>query len=448
MKKIFFMSKALLVSNIIFIVLSIFLFRKVSVHESHCEIDSSAYLKSATNFYNNKFFEKKDSFPHYALGYSIIIGMLYKIFKPRKEVIIYYQIALALLSNIVLFYLAFIFFGSLAASLCSLFFSINLGYLVFSQFILTEITLSFFLLLFFYCFVVFIKTSSVRYLYFSMAFLGTSILIKQAAIYFVAIFLFFIVNKLRRNYKPIIISLLCFYFPVGVYMTYNKMIFGHFSTGNFKNINMLYWYLPKILGHIQKRNHVAIRAELQEKEIEEVQGIFWETVTKRPFTSMYVWMKNVAQTFLGFYSTSIKRLILGCRKFNAVPFFLIVGNWIQKISMYLKQGALNKWLYSVSIYELCWMIFSYSCAFFCCFYLFLKRKFELLLFILAYIFYFSIITGHDGTARFRMLFEFVLLLLTSGGSAIFLKMVFCTNKKKLIIFVWQLLFSDKRENSK
>jgi hypothetical protein len=34
---------------------------------------------------------------------------------------------------------------------------------------------------------------------------------------------------------------------------------------------------------------------------------------------------------------------------------------------------------------------------------------------IAYLAYFSLITGHDGCARFRMLFEFVLIVLAALG---------------------------------
>jgi hypothetical protein len=36
-----------------------------------------------------------------------------------------------------------------------------------------------------------------------------------------------------------------------------------------------------------------------------------------------------------------------------------------------------------------------------------------LFFFLSYLFYFSIITGHDGCARYRLMFEFILILLSS-----------------------------------
>ena len=78
-------------------------------------------------------------------------------------------------------------------------------------------------------------------------------------------------------------------------------------------------------------------------------------------------------------------------------------------------GTERLWLRAVACAEGVWTVVR---LFFCgiaILWFIRRRAWSLLYFFAAYLFYFSMITGHDGCARFRMLFEFVLIVLMAIG---------------------------------
>lgn len=150
----------LLVFAGLFCLFSWFLYQEVSPVRSHCDIDSSAYLEKGLLFcQTNSFVSPSQTQPYYTMGYPFFIGLLYKTFGPLCHpelvsgstpinIIILFQLLLALLSCFLIARIAQRFFGKQAGIIAAGLFSINLGYLVFTQFILTEMLLSFLLLLF------------------------------------------------------------------------------------------------------------------------------------------------------------------------------------------------------------------------------------------------------------------------------------------------------------
>jgi hypothetical protein len=85
----------------------------------------------------------------------------------------------------------------------------------------------------------------------------------------------------------------------------------------------------------------------------------------------------------------------------------------------------------VGIFEVFWSIARYFLCLVAVFELIRRKKMGLLFLLLIFIGYFSFITGHDGCARFRMMFEFLLIALAAGGANV----IFKTLRKKLFLCV-------------
>ena len=94
-------------------------------------------------------------------------------------------------------------------------------------------------------------------------------------------------------------------------------------------------------------------------------------------------------------------------------------------------GTSLRILISLGIIEACWNMIRYLFVLLGLICLLFKRRFAAIMLLTSYIFYFSMITGHDGCGRFRVLFEFPLLILAAVGFIFFFNLI---RKKQILIF--------------
>lgn len=417
----------------LFIGLNILLYLNTSPIKSHCDIDSSAYLENGLLFFKNSSFSARQTLPYYGLGYPLLIGFIYKLFGQSILAIIIVQVILALMSGLLIFSIAQKLFNTQVALISFIFFSINLGFLTFTQFILTEIFLTFWLILFFERFITFIKTRNISSVALAGFALGFSIIIKPAAIYYplllAFLLIFIITGPLKTKLKHILLFITCFCAPILGYKTHNYIVFNEFKTGALQEINMCYWLFPNILAEHNKTNSDIERQKLQDMgSIQTVKTYFIEFTKAHPFLLIYVWAKNVLKTWLGLFSTNLKVLIDPQVHPGQISYFKMPGNIYQKAKAYITAGTDITWLKIVSFYEAIWSILRLFLAFIALFYLLIQKKYALLFLFISYLFYFSIITGHDGCARFRILFEFILLILAALGAYVIITKI---RKKQL-----------------
>lgn len=390
---------------LIFCLFSCLLYTQTS---SHQDIDSKAYLSKGYLFYKtDKFAEPGEQQPYYALGYPFVIGLLYKLFTPDLRVIILFQLLLSLLSCLLIMRIARHFFGSRAGPIAGAFFSFNLGYLVFTQFVLTEIVLSFLLLLFFERL---IRGSLVL----SALALGTSIIIKPAALYFIFFicpFLFIFTKKIKY---PLLFAL-CFYLPVLGYMSYNKVMFNNFSIGSLDKVNFYYWYFAHVRAYEHGTNADIERTKLMQLQEHEVTNLFWQELRQKPLLFARIWLTNVFKTFVGLYTTNLKLLVEPNVHGGQISFFKMQGNWLHKAYAYITAGATKQWVIIVGFLEAGWSLLRYLLCLLGLWFLLRRKEWGLLILSLIFLAYFALITGHDGCARFRMMFEWLTLVLAAGG---------------------------------
>jgi len=431
--------------SVLFIFLSIILHINISSTDSYLDIDSKAYVQRGLKFATqNSLVEGNTNYPPYfVVGYPLFLGLIYKVFGFNNFYVIWIQVLLALLSGFLLYRICRRQFNEKVALVAFAFFSFNLGYLVFSQFILTEILLSLFLLFFLDRFLLFFLGGEIVYLIQAMLTLGFSVLVKPAALYFIPIVLFLILlffkKDLLQKFKLMLLVCLCFYLPIIGYMSFNKINYGQFRLSALDIENIYFWYYPNVLAAKNGTNSNVEREALGflvkgnkfvDGNWHDIKKQFWQDLKESPMLFLSVWLKNVLKTFLGLYTTNMKVLVSDVQG-GQLSFFKGQGSFLNKIYQYVVSGGASYWVIIVGILEFLWSLFRYFLCLVAFVYLLLKRKFDLFFIFTSFIFYFSFITGHDGCARFRMMFEFILIILAALG---FYILFLSKNNRKVCLY--------------
>ncbi len=418
--------RAFFISILIFSLLSLLIYCKVPQLNAHQDIDSKAYIQRGTLFAHNNSFKitQTEQQPYYALGYAFVIGILFKLFGCNIAVIILFQLLISLLSCLLISRISHDLFGQRAAWISGIFFAINVGYLTFTQFILTEVLLSFFLVLFFQRFIVFQKTKSKWILIQSALTLGLSIIVKPAAIFFVLVVMFLLLfqmlsSRTRSGIYALFFTLF-FYLPVIGYMTFNKYEFGNFCISTLDKVNLYYWFFPNVLAAQNNTTSNSERTRLIElsgggHNFAAIDNLFFDSLKKHPLLFVRVWLLNVFKTLVGLYTTNLKVLLEPAVHGGSVSYFKMQGSLLHKAWAYITAGATNSWIIAVGALEALWSFIRYILCFLGLYALLKRKQYFFFLLCVAFIGYFALITGHDGCARFRMMFEFLLIVLAAGG---------------------------------
>lgn len=407
-----------------FLGLSFFLQGVVCQINSFCEIDSSAYLRNGFLFYKYGSFSPvcvPQELPIFALGYPLIIGMLYKIFGPNVYVVIWAQVFISLVTAYLLFFAVRRLFGVRVACITYLLWMLNLGPLVFAHFILAETWLIFFLILFFERFSVFWVSGKKWALFGAAGALGVSVLMKAAALYLPVLFLgvlwFYYRGRWVIFFRASCGFILFFFIPIWAFMLHNKLVFNQFRLTYIDSFNTQVMFYSEVIAEDRGTSWPIEMQRLQERHggnLDSVKQAFWTDVKNRPCRFAQVWLKNVLKIFAGLYSTSLKTLIDNTRG-APISYFSFLGSFWQRLCSYVQGRSPYPWVIWSSWFEVFYGFLRYICALLGIWFLWSNRQRLLLFFFLAYIFYFSFAIAFDGTARYRFFFEFVLIILAALG---------------------------------
>jgi len=416
--------------SFIYLLLSSITFYSVTNQQKHFDIDSPYYEKMGNIFYEiNTFSENTQnlSLSQQPLGYPLFIGIIYKIFSRNVNFVILFQILLSLLSGLLIALTASRLFGQATALISFALFSINLGFLVFPQFILSETLTALFLIIFFEQLIDFYKTKNITSLAFAGLFLGSSNLLKPAALFFIFPLISLMLFDSKLKIKSASILLISFLMPVIGYMSYNKIMSNKFQFTPLGNYNLYVRFWSKVEGNqkpfLTPQEHlknIAVSSGEIENLMDQgdwnlVKKEFWNNVKENPFLFIKAWLKDVAKTFLGLYSTNLKLLIEPNVKGGEVSFFYSNGTMFEKIHKYISMGTKSLTLILVGYAETIWNLIRYILCFIALIFMIPKRQYFIFSLFLIYILYFSFITGFDGCARYRMMFEFLLIILSAQG---------------------------------
>jgi hypothetical protein len=96
-------------------------------------------------------------------------------------------------------------------------------------------------------------------------------------------------------------------------------------------------------------------------------------------------------------------------------FFAQPGVWWKKIHNYIANGARHWTVIVIGYAEFLYQMIRYVLVFLALGVLLRRREWALTFFLLAFLGYFLMVTGHDGCARFRMMIEGLVVILTAVG---------------------------------
>lgn len=424
----------LLFFALLFLFLAFFLNKHIpnSTHK-YQDVDSKAYLNNALNFYNYNSFKdplNPSATPYYSLGYAFFVGLTYKFFGVNNFFVILIQILLALLIAFLIYRTTRYWFGERIAFIAFILTCLNLGFITFSQFILTEVLLAFFLTLFLERFSVFWFKKNILYLFESGFVLGLSVAIKPAAIFFIffiLLFLLFCIKTFSKKILTIMCFVAAFYLPVCSYMLFNKVQFGEFCVAPLANENLYFYLFPKVLAEKNNTSYdveiknVAVLLEgekIYSKSWGKIRESFLQNFKADSLIFIKIWLENVLKTFLGLFTTNLKVLLEPNVRGGDISFSKTSGSILQRTWNYISCGTDSSVIKFVGVLEAIWTILRYFLVFVALIFLIIRKRWAEFLFFIFFIFYFSMITGHDGCARFRMMFESVLIILTALGFAV------------------------------
>ncbi len=424
-------SIVLIICALIFISCSIGLYFAAANHTTvHLDLDSPGYDRIGLNFaQHNQLINPERGYviPVQTLGYPLFLGLIYKIFGHQYNWVIVIQVLLSLLAGLIIFVLAKQLFGEQVALVSTCLFSINLGFLIYSQFLLTEVLLATLLLAGIERFLAFCKTTNTIVLAQSGLLFGLSVAVKPVALFYILILLFLLLVRFR-NWRYLILFSSCFFVPVFGYMLHNKKMFDVFTVAPVMNENIYYYFLAKLIA---QHDHISYQTALQkmndvldgknhndEERWVEPKKIFYEFVFKSPFYVAYLWLFNVMKTFGGLYSSQMKLLINPELKGTETSFFQKSGSSRARLHAYLTDGIESSFLCIIAYWQFIWMMLQQVLLAMSFFVIFKSREYFLISFFVLTIGYFAFITGHDGCARYRMMFEGLYIILAAYGLVI------------------------------
>lgn len=428
--------KGVLVPLAIFSALTVLLFFLTPTPSAHLEIDSCGYERLGTHFASTGHLVDPLNPTHHpiqTLAYPFFLGVIYKIFGHSYAWVVVMQWLLALLCGAMIFRTTRRLADRTTANIALFLWAVNLGFLVYVQFLLTEILLVTFLLAFVDRFVVFLDTKKLNTLAISCFFLGCSVVVKPAALFFIAPLMVLVMCGRYRSSKALsrgIIALLAFSVPLLTYMTSNKIRFGHFAIAPMSNEILYRYFAAKIKAKLEHKKYEEVLVSeqwcadedlLSENAWQASKKFMLQTTREHPGMVIGLWLTNVLKTWLGLFTTQLKVLLDPSVKGGDCSFFKMAGTgWCSCACAYITFGNIPA-LRVVALLEAVWMLVRYLLVLCALLWLVWTKKYFTAIFFAAYLAYFTLVTGHDGCCRYRMMIEPVLIIMTAYGIRVFLK---------------------------
>lgn len=417
---------------LIYLALSAVLFIRTQGLSTRLDLDSLAYIKPAKNYISHGSFYGSEPNPkcksHYPIGYPAFIAMAWSLLGQNNVSIVMMQILLAVLIILLIFNTTLRLFNRDVATIATLLACINVGMITYPQFILSEILACFLVIAGFNQLVAFFDNGSLFNLTLSGLFYGLSIIVKSAAwyyLFFLSILIFIFKRGLR--FKSTAIFLIAFLVPVGGYVLRNKSIYGYYHLKIVDRINLYHYLLPKILIDVSDEDldynevmkDIRLKADYTEyasgKGWERQHDLFIKTVKKYPLVTIKIWIQNVIKTLFGLYTNHLKVLIYKDVFGGKISFFKFKGGFLSRVTNYITAGGASSYIVAIGIFEMFTLLLTYIGMVIGFVAILLKRDYLRFLLLSSYIGYFAAITGHDGCARFRFMFDPALMIIAAFG---------------------------------
>ncbi len=418
----------------IFFMLSLLLYLQVPAAKNHRDIDSGAYVQAANFLLEDGSFARLKTQPYYGLGYPLLLAGVKKMCGEATWVMVLLQIIIALLTIFLVRRIAVLMFDARSGWIAYFLGVCHLGALVFAQFLLTETILVFLLTVCAERVMTFIRTGRHSVLLSAGLALGASSVIKAVGILFIIplVFLIGIISWRKRKFlRNATLLVAGFLLPVAASYAHNKIVFdgpsGHISM---MKINICCWYYPHLRSLIHGTDiwdeYRYVGEKIPRKDLPE---IFMRDLKAYPGKALLVWVKNISKTLGGLYTSNVKLLVDEWYTSGAVSFYRLSGSVGERLWGYITGKTHHAWIKILGCYEALFLAAEYcffACGIWC---LYRRREWYMLFFVVLYVGYFLSITGHDGCARFRMMFDMILLACAGGGIGMLSQKMPCKDQR-------------------
>lgn len=407
----------LLLGGLVFFFLSWILFQQVPPTKNHHDVVSTIYVQAADFLLLDGSFSRLHFQPYYGLGYPFLLAGMKKIGNESVGVIVAIQALLAWFIALLTWCIASRLFNRRAAWIAYIIAITNIGLLTFSQFLLTEILLTLLLTIAIERMFAFLTEKKLPALVTAGFFFGLSCSIKAVAAVFCFIllpFIFYIAQR-RKKMRTMCCFFIAFLLPYLGYQAYTMKTF--FQKGcTMVTINVCYWYYPHLLAHINNTNADHERKQLRRyPSHKEVWLDLRRDVVQYPKEALTALVKNWTKTLCGLYTTNLKVLVAPEANPGGLSFFRLSGTFFERCHAYITGNTSLKWIKGLGYWEALLLIVNYIFFGIGLFALYTQHRRATLIFVIIFLTYFLSITGHDGCARFRMMFDMVLIALAAGG---------------------------------
>lgn len=400
-------------------------------HDSHFDLDSPTYQRIADNICKrNKYLDPLNhDIPVQTIGYPLFLAFIQALFGYNLPCIIVIQIIITLLTIMLLYSLNKRLLGIPGSRVTLLLSCTNIGFIVFSQWILTETILTFFITLWLERFFTYLQDRKLYQLITACISIALSIIIKPILLFFVPVWLVYVLLfydlTFTKNIKHTCLSFLITYAIITGYMTYNHITYDSFTIAPLAYENIYYYFLAKVLAQhgdvpvsqaliaIEKTCNGLPRSDSNRWNTARI--ILRDYAYAHPCSVIALWLSNVIKTWLGLFSTQLKILLNPALKGGDTSFSCTKGSLIHRLYRYCIQGAISKTVAAIALLEAFLLIIRYIFAAIGLLNLIRTKQYFIASFFVLYLGYCSIITGHDGCARYRMPLEPVLIILATSG---------------------------------
>ena len=178
-------------------------------------------------------------------GYPFFISIIYSIFGNKPWVVLLIQNFINAISLLGIFYLSRIFFNDNISYLSTILYTFDPLTIFYSNTLLTETLFSFILVYSIYSLFMGLKKERLKYFMISGILLGVCTLIRPITLYFpfVMFAIIFIYQKTRRSFRyyAIIVFTLLFTVTIIPWMIRNYINYGYLNLTSFKGYNLLYY---------------------------------------------------------------------------------------------------------------------------------------------------------------------------------------------------------------
>jgi len=405
----------------LFVLLSLILWYCTPDRAMHFELDSYNYDRVARFFCTHGRFSDPiatDQVPIYPMGYPAFIALIYSMGGAHVNAVFVTQILLVLLTFWCIFCIACQLYSHTVACYTVGALAVHVGILVYAQLLLSEVLLMTVLICMFDRLVRWHTTQRFAYAWQAMCLLGVSLIIKSIAILFVPVLFLSVVG---RSLLQALLLCLALLLPIIPFSAYNYVHYGTFQVSPQFSVNMLHYFLPKLIAHA---DHISVQSALERVPCagtffqagcwNRAWHLCWHYISTYPYSASMLWLLNMGKTVFGLFTTQLKIMFNPNVRGGACSFFYADGSIFDRLYRSITYATSSPLIIAMGLVELLILLLRPWCMAIGWYVLAHKNR-RMALLIGLFIVLCIAVTGFDGCFRFRMAFEPLAVMLSMSG---------------------------------